>query len=104
MTGFLSRIGALFGRGAKEQGPGRREVEAVVYQDLRIYPTPMPEGGQWRLAATIVKGTGAQEMEYMLVRADVFASRDDAANFAIRKARQIIDEQGEKLFAAKPDP
>ena len=75
-----------------------------VYQDLRIYPTPIPEGGQWRLAATIVKGTGEDEVEYALVRADVFSSRDDAASFAVRKARQIIDEQGERLFAEKGNP
>jgi hypothetical protein len=46
-------------------------------------------------------GTGEEELEYALVRADVFSSRDDAASYSIRKAKQIIDEQGEKLFADK---
>jgi hypothetical protein len=77
----------------------------VLYQDLRIYPMPIPEGGQWRLAATIVMGTGEEEREYALVRADVFTSRDDAVSYTDRKANQIIDEQGEKLFAREtPQP
>ena len=79
MTGLFSRIGALFGGAKQGQDGGRRDEETVVYQDLRICPTPIPEGGQWRLAAAIVKGTGDEAVEYELVRADVFASRDDVA-------------------------
>jgi hypothetical protein len=101
MSGFLSRIGSIFGGAKQEQSAARRDEEMVIYQDLRIYPMPIPEGGQWRLAATIVMGTGEEEREYALVRADVFSSRDDAASYSIRKAKQIIDEQGEKLFADK---
>lgn len=105
MSGFLSRIGSIFGGAKQEQSAVRRDEEMVVYQDLRIYPMPIPEGGQWRLAATIVMGTGEEELEYALVRADVFSSRDDAASYSIRKAKQIIDEQGEKLFAREtPQP
>jgi hypothetical protein len=98
MTGLFSRIGALFGGAKQGQDGGRRDEETVVYQDLRICPTPIPEGGQWRLAAAIVKGTGDDAVEYELVRADVFSSRDDAVSFAVRKAKQVIDEQGERLF------
>jgi hypothetical protein len=105
MSGFLSRIGSIFGGAKQEQSAVRRDEEMVVYQDLRIYPMPIPEGGQWRLAATIVMGTGEEELEYALVRADVFSSRDDAVSYSVRKAKQIIDEQGEKLFAVDtPQP
>lgn len=104
MAGFFSRLGAMFGGGAAQDGPDRREEDMVVYQDLRIYPAPIPEGGQWRLAAAIVKGTGDEAVEYELVRADVFTSREDAVSFAVRKARQVIDEQGERLFAKETTP
>lgn len=101
MTGLFSRIGALFGGARQGQDGGRRDEETVVYKDLRICPAPIPEGGQWRLAAAIVKGTGDDAVEYDLVRADVFSSRDDAMNFAVRKAKQVIDEQGERLFTGQ---
>ena len=32
------------------------------------------------------------------VRADRFTSLDEAADIAVLKGRQIIDEQGEKIF------
>jgi len=98
MGSFLSRIGSLFGVEKADDG-ARRDEEMVVYQELRIYPTPISEGGQWRLAAAIVKGTGEDAVEHTLIRADVFSSRDDAVAYAVRKAKQVIDEQGERLFA-----
>ena len=33
-----------------------------------------------------------------MIRADMFGSRDEASEAAIRKARQMIKEQGERLF------
>src|SRR5690606_30619650 len=99
MVGFLSRIGSLFGgrEGAKASAP--RDDEKAAYQDLLIFPTPVPEGGLWRVAATIVTGSGDDGQSHCLIRADVFSSRDDAVTFAVRKAKQVIDEQGEGLFA-----
>ena len=32
-------------------------------------------------------------------RRDTFPSRDEAVEFSVRKAKQIIDEQGARLFA-----
>ena len=36
--------------------------------------------------------------EHRFIRADTFGAKDDADSFAIVKARQIIDEQGDNLF------
>ncbi|EIM76845.1 hypothetical protein A33O_04528 [Nitratireductor aquibiodomus RA22] len=36
--------------------------------------------------------------EHRLVRADRFPSADLAAEQAIRKGRQVIDEQGDQIF------
>ena len=38
------------------------------------------------------------EYKGFIIRADAFASYDDAANFALSKARQIIDLQGDRIF------
>ena len=36
--------------------------------------------------------------EHRFVRAETHPSKDDASAFAIAKGRQIIDEQGERIF------
>ncbi len=36
--------------------------------------------------------------EQRFIRADRFTSLEDAANHAIIKGKQVIDEQGERLF------
>ena len=37
--------------------------------------------------------------EHRFIRADAYASYDDAVAFTVSKARQIIDLQGEKIFS-----
>ena len=36
--------------------------------------------------------------EHRFIRADRFASLDDAVSVALSKGRQLVDEQGERLF------
>ena len=36
--------------------------------------------------------------EHRFVRAEMHSSREAAVEFSIAKARQLIDEQGERLF------
>jgi hypothetical protein len=36
--------------------------------------------------------------EHRFIRAETHPSRDDAAAFAVQKGRQIIDQQGERVF------
>jgi len=93
MAGFLSR---LFG-GSGSSGAAARG-EAVDYKGYVIYPAPEPEGSQWRLAGYIAEGKGENARESKFVRADLLSSKDEADEFAVRKARQIIDERGDRLF------
>ena len=46
----------------------------------------------------ISKEVGGVAKEHRFIRADRFASVDDAVDVAIRKGQQMIDEQGERLF------
>ena len=93
----MSFLKKLFGGGSSEP-----KAPAVVdedrYKDFHIAAAPMPEGGQYRLAATVTKTIDGEERVHRLIRADLFASQEEAAKFAIRKARQMIDEQGERIF------
>jgi hypothetical protein len=86
----------LFGGGEKAEAappPGEE------YKGFTIRPTPMPAGSEFQLAGTIEKTIGGELKTYKFVRADRMSSRDEAASLALAKGRQIIDEQGEKMFA-----
>jgi len=97
MASFFSR---LFGGGSKPSGgPGGDRGDPVEYQGLIIRATPERAGGQWRLAGVIIKPTEDGDLERSFLRSDVFSSRDDAESFAVTKAKQIIDERGQSLFA-----
>ena len=87
----------LFGGGSEpaEAKPAAEES----YNGFTIAATPMEEGGQFRLSALITKDVDGELKEHRLIRADLFASKGDAARFAIDKAKQVIDEQGDRLFS-----
>ncbi|EFL91051.1 HlyU family transcriptional regulator [Ahrensia sp. R2A130] len=82
----------LFGGGGDAAAP---EVEAEIYKDFELRPAPMPEGGQFRLAGKISKG----EKTHQLIRADLFPDKDQCNAAFSRKARQVIDEQGDRIFS-----
>ena len=97
MAGIMDSIRNLFG-GRSASGPPQAANEPDTYKDCLIYAEPMAEGGQYRLAATITKEIGGETKTHRLIRADLFASAEEAARFSLSKARQVIDEQGERLF------
>lgn len=87
---------SLFGGGEKaEAGPPPGEE----YNGFTIRPTPMQVGSEFQLAGTIEKTIDGELKSYKFVRADRMSSRDEAASLALAKGRQIIDEQGDKMFA-----
>ncbi|MBY8917384.1 HlyU family transcriptional regulator [Nitratireductor rhodophyticola] len=94
---FLKR---LFGGGAgtSEAGEGKPMGDAVEHKGFMIQPTPFSEGGQFQTCAVIWKEVDGVRREHRLVRADRFPSADLAAEQAIRKGRQVIDEQGDQIF------
>ncbi|MCA0938828.1 hypothetical protein CLG85_007705 [Yangia mangrovi] len=91
---FWSR---LFGGGP---GPAKTEpqVEAVEYNGFRIFPAPQPADGQFRIAARIEGEVNGETKVHELIRADVIRDHGEAVEASIRKARQMIDEQGARLF------
>ena len=99
MPSFLSRIFSVFSGtpGSQDQAPPL--ADTVEYAGLTIQPAPEQADGQWRLAGVIIKSTDGEPLERTFLRADLFMSREDAETFAIRKAKQIIDERGDQLFA-----
>lgn len=89
---FWSR---LFGaKQPAEPAPGGAEE----HKGFRITPKPIREGGSFRVAARIEKEVAGVSRVHELVRADTVASPDEARALSVAKARQVIDEQGERLF------
>lgn len=85
----------LFGGG--ETGPPK-PVREEEHKGFLIQAAPYPEAGQFQVAGTISKGVGDERREHRFVRADRFATLDEAAEFAIMKGKQIVDQQGERVF------
>jgi hypothetical protein len=71
---------------------------AIDYQGYRIWPTPYRTEGQYQTAGIIEKNFPDGPKQHRFVRADTHQNRDDAVAFAILKAKQIIDLQGDRTF------
>ena len=96
----MSIFSKLFGGGAPKEPESPKREDPVEHEGLMIIAAPeKADGGQWRLAGYIQKNTENGEMERFFLRADTFPSRQEAIDFAHRKGRQIIDQQGDRLFA-----
>ncbi|NTJ42060.1 transcriptional activator HlyU [Agrobacterium larrymoorei] len=102
MASFFAKLFSAFGSGQSEQTPQKTEAaQAHPYGDCLIYPTPMKEGGQYRLAGRIEKKAGDEVLVHEFVRADMFSSLDDAVECTVRKAQLIIDQNGPSLFTSQ---
>ena len=90
----MSLFSWLFGRRSPAPEPAAPASGAEDYRGFRITPGPIREGGHYRVAARIDK----DGRSHRLLRADTFASLDEATALSLSKARQMIDEQGDRLF------
>ena len=86
---FLKR---LFGGGAPEA------AASEDYKGYRITPTPIADGAQYRLSATIEKEIEGALRTHNLVRADTVGGLDTAQSASLDKARQVIDALGDGIF------
>ena len=96
LTGLKAALGSLLG--AKDGGAAGSAGPAVEYKGCRIIPAPYKDEGQFRVAGTIEKDTDGGVKRHEFVRADTYASWDDAVAFTTAKAKQIIDLQGDRIF------
>lgn len=98
MASFFKDLWTRFSSGGEAKSADEAPGEAVEYKGFRIRPAPYPSRGQFQTAGIIEKDFETGMREHRFVRAETHASKDDAAAFAIAKGRQIIDEQGERVF------
>jgi hypothetical protein len=98
---MFSKLKAAWSRLAGEPGsaaPGAPSGPAVEYNGYRIRPAPYRSGGQFQTAGVIEKDFPDGTKEHKFIRAETHPSEDDAKEFAVTKAKQIIDQQGDRMF------
>ena len=91
-------LGKLFGGGGEARDAEPEPGDAVEHGGYTIVPAPIKEGGQYRTAGTISREVDGATRSARFIRADNHADRQGAIDHSVRKAMQIIDEQGASLL------
>jgi hypothetical protein len=94
----MSFLRTLFGRAGPGAAAGEKPAEPVEYKGFVIRAAPFKNEGQYQTAGSIEREIEGVRKEHRFIRADAFASYEDAVNFTLGKARQMIDLQGERMF------
>ncbi len=89
---FLQSLGSIFKSEPKSLEP--ETMDSVEYVGFTITPAPVSEEMGFRVNGTIVKGDNS----HTFIRADVLPTRQACADEMVRKAKQMIDQQGDRLF------
>lgn len=96
----MSFLKKLFGMGGSAESAGaapKTEGEAE-HKGFMIRATPFKQDGQYQTCGVISKEIGGVVKEHKFIRADRFAGLDDVVAITLNKGRQLVDEQGEKMF------
>lgn len=93
----MSFFKKLFG-GDKAPAAPAGPVKSLEHAGFTIHATPYAEGGQFQLCGVVEKEIDGVLRSHRFVRADRFANIEEAADFALVKGQQLIDQQGAAIF------
>lgn len=85
----MSWLSKIFGGGEQESA-----AASETYKDFAITPQPQKDASGWRIGALIEK----DGQSHTLIRADVLNAKDAADAASVNKAKQVIDELGDRIF------
>jgi hypothetical protein len=98
----MSFLRRLFGWGTVGEGSAApaeaKASDPVEYKGFVIRAAPYKSEGQYQTAGSIEKDVGGAPKRHEFIRAERHTSHEEAVSFSLLKARQIIDEQGERIF------
>jgi hypothetical protein len=96
----MSFLKKFFGGGSTDTGGEAQPVagKEIEHKGFTIRATPFKAEGQYQCCVLVIKEIDGVVKEHKFIRADRFASIDDAADIALRKGQQLVDEQGERIF------
>lgn len=97
----MSLLSRLFGGRPGPDAKPQPEREPEDYKGYAIQPEPIREGSHWRVAARIEREVEGEVKSHHLIRADMLGDPDAAVAESVRKAKQMIDEQGDRIFAQR---
>lgn len=92
---FFKTIQNLFSSGTSETSSSQAKSPTEEYCGFSITPDPVEEAGGFRVNGTIVKG----DKTHQFIRADVLPTAETCAAEMVRKAKQMIDQQGDRFFS-----
>lgn len=90
---LLGIVKRFFATAAAAQ-PAATAAKAEAYKGFLITPAPIKKGDLYRVAATICKA----EQTHQLIRADELSNLQECTELSLRKARLLIDQQGDRIF------
>lgn len=93
----MSFFKKLFGVG-KTTAANDAPAASEDYAGFTLVAAPYKVEGGYQLCGIISKEIDGARKEHRFVRADRFPAQDEAAQFTLKKARQLVDEQGDNLF------
>ena len=93
----MSIFSALFG--GRSSKPAEKVSDPVEYKGFVIRAAPYKnDKAHYQTAGMIEREIDGVRKEHRFIRADSYASYEDALTFTLNKARQIIDLQGDRIF------
>jgi hypothetical protein len=98
LSSLKAALGRLFGGGGGATHREGAPAEPVEYKGYRIRPAPYRADRLYQTAGVIEKDTSEGTKQHRFVRADTHQTHEDAVSFAVMKAKQIIDLQGDRIF------
>lgn len=90
---FLHRV-----LGGRPESPITETAGTVNYKGYLIRAAPRVRGSEWTTEGMITKQFAGSAKEHYLIRVDIHGDKDEAITFCIARAKQIIDEQGDRMF------
>jgi len=95
----MSFFKKLFGNGSGGSAGAPKVLDSEEYNGFTIKAIEMRAGGEYQLCGAVEKEIDGEMKVHDFIRADRLASAQLAASAALGKGRQIIDEQGERIFS-----
>lgn len=93
----MSFLKKIFG-GGSGGGDEAHSGEPVDYNGFTIRAAPYKADGGYQCSGVITREIGGETKEHTFIRADRCQSLDEAMAISLRKAQQIVDQQGDRIF------
>lgn len=100
----MSFFSKLFGGGQNKnatESTRQKILGEEEYKGYTIQAVAMKQGNEFLLAGNIIKTVDGQEISKKFIRADRLSNEEQACSTALKKGRQIIDQDADRFFDSK---